>query len=142
MWVTIVSVPRPICLFFAILLILTGVASASLSSINSLKRKRVEVKTEDILNSVTLFYNSPSSSSSTQSTTSHSTSSSQSTTVTQPTQSVPLSRWLIGNHFDLHPPALPQLEDDVLAYQALFKAIMRRDFDVTFLILSFSPNSG
>lgn len=136
MWATLVGMPRTLLSVFFALLISFTFASSSSSNRNSLKRKRVEVEseTENILAATKSFYSGSSSSSSTKSTTS-----TQPTQPTKPTEVYQQSRWVIGNHFDLHPTALPQLEDDILAYRALFNAIMRKDFDATFLILSVFP---
>lgn len=49
------------------------------------------------------------------------------------------SPWIVDDRFDLHPTGLPQSSVDVAVYRSLFKAMGRRDFETTCLILSLFP---
>ena len=120
---------RPLVAVILVLLLAFSYASSSgPTARTSLKRKISEIKVE----------NDPSHSTSGQTSASSTPISHSEVAVVD--HSASTSTWIIGDRFDLHPPSLPQSTHNLEAYRALFRAMGRRDFETTCLILSVFPD--
>lgn len=91
---------------------------------NRLKRKSIEVTEENMLKAPRTNNNNNGISSSGLNRTPH---------------TGPTSKYIVKGNVDLHPPSLPQREENLEVYEALMHAMTRRDTETTFLILALFP---
>lgn len=115
---------RPLLTALVSFLLASAFASSSSSNANPLKRKDIEVLTENVAKVARISGEADNTGSKKYIPTPY---------------TGPTSEYITKGNVDLHPPSLPQRGDNLQAYEALFCAICRRDFETTFIILSVFP---